>query len=167
MPLSTPTPLRLSLPGLAIAALGLTLAATSANALTSTNGGQAHHHTHKGAYTRVAYRQEAAYRQDAAYQPQAGDDIVIIPQRVDRGPRRISEMPRMTASRLVSYRDLDIDSRGGARALHGRIVRAAQDNCGDLETLYPSGDPEVADCVSDAVRDAEHSVPRNDAYRGR
>jgi len=143
---------RLPLAGIAFAALGLSLAAAPARAQDPTYDGPAFDHAYPPGYDRGYDR--ASYRDDA------DDEIIIRARPLGRSSTTGAPIERVTTSRIVSYRDLDIDSPWGARELHYRIERAAHDACDELDDRYPIGEPNVGDCVSEAVRDAEHDVPR-------
>ena len=78
----------------------------------------------------------------------------------------VARSERVSASRLVRYRDLDIDSPSGARELHYRIERAARDACQELDDRYPNAMSDNGDCVGDAVRNAEHDVGSYDDRDG-
>ena len=143
----------LVLAGAAFAAVGLTLAAAPARAQDPAYDGPAYDRTYSSRYDRGYDR--------ASDRDNANDEIIIRARPLGRSYTTGAPIRRVTTSRIVDYRDLDIDSSWGARELHSRIEHAARDACGELDDRYPIGEPDVGDCVSEAVRDAEHDVPRD------
>jgi UrcA family protein len=148
-----PRVFRLPLAGVALAGLGLSLAALPARAQDPTYDG--------AAYGRDQGPDQGRDYDRTAYDRRSDDqDITVYAPRY-RGRSSTTGAPirEVRTSRLVSYRDLDIYSDWGARELHWRIERAAHDACSELDDRYPIGDPDVGDCVSEAVRNAEHQLP--------
>jgi UrcA family protein len=159
MPISIPTMARLPLAGVALVALGLSLAAVPARAQDPTYDGPGYDRTYPSG-------DERGY-DHASYRDGDGDEIIIRARPLGRSSTTGAPIERVTTSRVVDYRDLDIDSPWGARELHYRIEHAARDACEELDDRYPIGEPDVRDCVSEAVRDAEHDVPHYDSDRDR
>ena len=157
MPISMTTASRLALAGAAFAALGLTLAAAPARAQDPTYDGPAYDRAYQPGYDRGDDR---GYDR-ASYRDGDDDEIVIRARPLGRSSTTGAPIERVTTSRVVDYRDLDVDSPWGARELHYRIEHAARDACEELDNRYPIGEPDVGDCVSEAVRNAEHDVPRD------
>jgi len=154
MALCVPNALRLSLTATAAAALGLSVAALPARAQDPTYDGGAYGRDYNHGYDRASYRD--------------GDDEIIVHARpLGRSSTTGAPIERVTASRVVDYRDLDPDSPWGARELHWRIEHAAREACEELDDQYPIGEPDRSDCVSEAIRNAEHDVPGYDPYRDR
>ena len=142
-------PLRLPLAAVALAGLGFSLAASPARAQDS-------------AYDGAAYSRDYGRDYDRTADDRRGDDqdvTVYAPRYRGRSSTTGAPIREVRTSRLVSYRDLDIYSDWGARELHWRIELAAHDACSELDERYPIGDPDVGDCVSEAVRNAEHQLP--------
>ena len=159
MIVSIPASFRLPLAGVALAGLGLNLAALPARAQDPTYDGGAYQRTYDTRYDRGYDR--------ASYDRDSSDEIIIRARPRGRSSTTGAPIERVTTSRVVDYRDLDVDSPWGARELHQRIHRAAYDACEQLDDQYPIGEPDVDGCVSEAVRNAEHDVPRHDDYRDR
>ncbi|HEX7760247.1 MAG TPA: UrcA family protein [Caulobacteraceae bacterium] len=70
----------------------------------------------------------------------------------------------ITASRVVSYRDLDLSNAYDAHILKVRIERAARSACDELDNrpdVLDSGSP---DCYRDAVSDGFAQVADNTGY---
>jgi UrcA family protein len=143
---------RLSLAGAAFAALGLGLAAAPARAQDPAYDGPAYDRDYQPSYDHASYRDADA-------------EIVVRARPLGRSSTTGAPIERVTTSRLVDYRDLDIDSPWGARELHWRIEHAARDACEELDNRYPIGEPDVRDCTSEAVRNAEHDVGTYDRDR--
>ena len=156
MPSFIPSTFRLPLAGLALAGLGLSLAAAPARAQDPTYDGSAYDRSYQPGY-------ESGYDR-ASYRDNADDEIIIRARPLGRSSTTGAPIRRVTTSRVVDYRDLDVDSPWGARELHARIEHAARDACEELDDRYPIGEPDVGDCVSEAVRDAEHDVPHGDRW---
>lgn len=107
-----------------------------------------------------------AQAQPAYEETTAGGDVTITAPRVERDPATGAEIDVVYTTRIVSYADLDLNTRWGMRTLHHRIVRAANDACSDLSMRYVTVDND-ADCVNTAVRHALYQSPlRGDAYDG-
>ena len=153
MTFSLPAFARLPLAGVALAGLGLALAAAPARAQDPTYDGPGYQRDYGPAYDRASYRDD-------------GDEIVIRARPLGRSSTTGAPIERVSASRLVRYRDLDIDSPSGARELHYRIERAARDACQELDDRYPNAMSDNGDCVGDAVRNAEHDVGSYDDRDG-
>jgi UrcA family protein len=150
---------RLPLAGVALAGLGLSLAALPARAQDSTYDGGAYSRDYGRDDDRTAYDQAGYGR--TAYNRGGDDEEITVygPRYRGRSSTTGAPIREVRSSRLVSFRDLDIYSDWGARELHLRIERAAHDACSELDDRYPIGEPDVGDCVSEAVRNAEHQLP--------
>ena len=151
---------RLPLCSLALAALGLGLAAAPARAQDPAYDGSAYQRDYG-----VSDGQSYDRGDDRArYEDRDGDEIIIRARPLGRSSTTGAPIRRVTASRVVGYSDLDTDSPWGAHELHGRIERAARDACDELDDRYPIGSPDVDGCVSEAVRDAERDVRAYDRW---
>ncbi|HLI64879.1 MAG TPA: hypothetical protein VKU90_00825, partial [Caulobacteraceae bacterium] len=53
----------------------------------------------------------------------AGEDVTITAPRVERDPYTGADIDIVSTTRIVSYADLDLNSRWGMRVLHNRILR--------------------------------------------
>jgi UrcA family protein len=62
------------------------------------------------------------------------------------------------ASRVVSFKDLNLNSPEGAAVLYGRIKRAAKEVCGTWDSVDLSQLHAVQACISDAVSRAVAQV---------
>jgi UrcA family protein len=101
------------------------------------------------------------------YADQDGDVTVQARPREERDPATGAPYERVYASRVVSYADLNLNSRWGVRELHARLVSAARDACDELENdpmLVTA--PDDPPCVSTAVRRAMYQVPVPDYFDG-
>ena len=146
---------RLLLCGLAVAALGLAASAPARAQDPAYDG---------SAYQRDYGQADGPGCDRARYDDRDGDEVLIRARPLGRSTTTGAPIRRVTTSRVVDYRDLDIDSPWGARELHWRIVRAAHDACDELDDRYPIGSPDVDGCVSEAVRDAERDVRAYDRW---
>jgi UrcA family protein len=88
------------------------------------------------------------------------DDLVVRP---DRSYGRYGRSARgfgddvVTATRVVSYRDLDLTTTYGVDTLTERVRRAARSACSELDNTYGSDDS-GRPCVRGAVADAMSQV---------
>jgi UrcA family protein len=103
----------------------------------------------------------AAYAPPPAYAaPTVGEVIIRAPyRRSERDAATGAPVERVSASRVVSYTDLDLTTDWGVHELHYRIVRAAQDACDSIDRHYDVMEPGDRECVANAVRDAMHQAP--------
>jgi UrcA family protein len=101
-----------------------------------------------------------------SYQTGPDDDITVTGRPYEeRDPATGGYYERVTTSRVVSYADLDLNSRWGVRELHARVVRAARDACDELDNdpmLVTA--PDDPPCVSTAVRRAMYQAPVADYF---
>jgi UrcA family protein len=142
---------RLTLAGLAAAGAALTLAALPAHAQDTAYDGPSY-----GRYDGPPPPPPPAYG-EAAYD-QSGDIVVTAPSYRGRDPATGAPIREFHASRLVSYRDLDIYSPEGARALRWRVEQAAQSACQELDDRIPNGMPDTHECMDQAAHDALRQV---------
>jgi UrcA family protein len=100
------------------------------------------------------------------YQTGPNDDITVTARpHEERDPATGGYYDRVRTSRVVSYADLDLNSRWGVHELHARVVSAARDACDELEndpTLVTA--PDDPPCVSTAVRRAMYQAPISDYF---
>jgi UrcA family protein len=82
-----------------------------------------------------------------------------------RDPYTGAPYERVTASRVVSYADLNLNSRWGVRELKARVQRAAEDACYELENSNTISAPDDPPCVPTAVRRALYRVPMPNYFR--
>jgi UrcA family protein len=107
------------------------------------------------------------YDNGPQYVDENGDVTVQALPREERDPATGGLYERTYASRVVSYADLDLNSRWDVRELRARVVRAARDVCDELENdpmLVTA--PDDPPCVSTAVRRAMYQVPVPDYFDG-
>jgi UrcA family protein len=79
---------------------------------------------------------------------QQSSEIVVEAPRVERSAGRTptgSPVDIISVAHRVSYRDIDISTNSGARALEQRIKDAAKAACKEIDTLYPIKDPVPGD----------------------
>ena len=100
------------------------------------------------------------------YQTGPNDDITVTARpHEERDPATGGYYDRVSTSRVVSYADLDLNSRWGVHELHARVVSAARDACDELENdpmLITA--PDDPPCVSTAVRRAMYQAPIGDYF---
>jgi UrcA family protein len=106
------------------------------------------------------------YDNNPQYADPDGDVTVQALPREERDPATGAPYERVRASRLVSYADLDLNSRWGVRELKARVVHAARDACDELENGIAINAPDDTPCVSTAVRRAMYQVPLPDYFDG-
>jgi UrcA family protein len=101
-----------------------------------------------------------------SYQTGPDDDITVTAlPRAERDPATGGYYDRVTTSRVVSYGDLDLNSRWGVHELRARVVRAARDACDELDnSAIAINAPDDPPCVSTAVRRAMYQVPVADYF---
>lgn len=99
------------------------------------------------------------------YDSGASDDITVYASPwAGRSPTG-APYEVVRASRVVSYADLDLNTRWGADELRARVVRAARDACDELENGIAITAPDDPPCVSRAVRRALYQAPLPDYFR--
>lgn len=80
---------------------------------------------------------------DGAYGAGPSEEVIITAPRLrfreeGSGPRSLDLPPaKVSLSKVVSYRDLDLTTWDGADRLRGRVVRAAHGVCAQLRDAYP------------------------------
>ncbi len=79
-----------------------------------------------------------------------GELTVTAPEKVGRSPIG-APIERVSTSRVVEYRDLDLDTAWGARALRARIRYAAREACDELDARFPITVDDAGACYRDAV----------------
>ncbi len=99
--------------------------------------------------------------------------IVQAPYYHEEGGRLNGDPGITTLSRAVSYSDLDLGTRGGARELRQRIRDTAREVCEQLSDQGP-GAQAMGNCYRVAVKDALvradgaiHSARNSDYYQAR
>jgi UrcA family protein len=111
------------------------------------------------AYDEPGYDQPGYSAEEATT---VGGVIVRAPRRERRDPATGAPIEWVSASRVVRYDDLDLDTGWGAHALRVRIERAAHDACDELESRYVTVDSDDTACERNAVRDALYQTPLAD-----
>ena len=100
-----------------------------------------------------------------SYQTGPDDDITVTAlPRAERDPATGGYYDRVTTSRVVSYADLDLNSRWGVHELRARVVRAARDASDELDNSIAINAPDDPPCVSTAVHRAMYQVPIADYF---
>ena len=81
----------------------------------------------------------------------------IVTKRAEDG---IGQVQTITASSLVNYDDLDLQSASGRSKLKQRVNSAAKELCSKLDSMYPlaNGSDQDFSCVRDAVHGARPQV---------
>jgi len=103
----------------------------------------------------------SATAQDYGYGPPPGYDagppppeegVIIVAPRFRYQPRPgVGVLPgTVSLSTRVSYSDLDLRTRGGARELRRRVRAAAADVCGQLGSAYGFQQLHLTNCLHDA-----------------
>lgn len=80
-----------------------------------------------------------------------GELTVTAPEVVGRSAIG-APIERVSASRVVEFRDLDLETRWGRDTLRSRIRWAARSACDELDARYPTTVEDPSDCYRDAVR---------------
>ena len=108
-----------------------------------------------GNYDRSAYDQDYG----------TVEGLTVSPRRRVIGRSAIgAPIELVQASRVVSYRDLDLNSDYDAHVLKVRIERAAHSACDELSNRVDVIDADSNDCYHDAVRDGLDQVAYNIGY---
>ena len=140
--------------GVAAGAFSLSLAAIPAHAQDSYYGDRSYD---DGRYAQSSYDDENTV-----------EGITVRPHHRVVGRSAIgAPIEEITASRVVSYRDLDLSSDYDAHILKVRIERAAQSACDELSNRADVLDSDSSDCYHDAVRDGLSQVSYNIGYEPR
>ena len=86
----------------------------------------------------------------------------VTVQQVGTGYATGAPIDLVSVSHRVSYRDLDLATPAGQRALKRRIEDKAREGCRQISQLYPGAISETSqrECVAAAVKDA---MPEEDA----
>ncbi|MHB8528110.1 MAG: UrcA family protein [Caulobacteraceae bacterium] len=108
---------------LALAAIGLTLAAHPASAQPYDDG------------------------------PYTFGDVTITAPRIVGRSAIGAPIERVSASRVVPIGDLDLGAYWGRRALRARVSRAARSACDELDARYPITDERTPDCYATTFRE--------------
>ncbi len=80
-----------------------------------------------------------------------GELTVTAPYTVGRSAIG-APIQEVRASRIVEFRDLDLDTAWGAHALRARIRYAARSACEELDARYPVTVDDPSNCYQNAVR---------------
>jgi UrcA family protein len=101
----------------------------------------------------------------AALAQQPGETQRIIDEIRVEAPRMVhtERLPRGRGQQVslayqVTFADLDLTRSADVRELESRISTAANEICGQLETLFPLGDPSAGDCARRATEVAMTDV---------
>jgi UrcA family protein len=103
---------------------------------------------------------------DDSYQTGPNDDITVTARPYEeRDPATGGYYERVRTSRVVSYADLDLNSRWGVRELRARVTSAARDACDELDNDGMAiNAPDDPPCVSTAVTRAMYQAPIGDDF---
>ena len=101
--------------------------------------------------------------QASYYDDNTVEGITVRPHRNERSAIG-APIETITASRVVSFRDLDLSSDYDAHILKVRIERAARSACDELDNSPGVLDQGSSDCYRDAVRDGLAQVADNTGY---
>jgi UrcA family protein len=86
------------------------------------------------------------------------DTIVVTAPRLVGRSTAGSPVELITVARYVSYQGLNLRTTAGVAELNTRIANAAHEQCEELESKYPIGQPEAAECARTAIGDAQYQV---------
>ncbi len=90
--------------------------------------------------------------------------ITVLAPRVEQvdTPNSLRTTRQLTASSLVYFDDLNLQTKAGREALYSRVKQAAQETCDWLDQIYPLDQPLTDDreCVRDAISNAQAQVDR-------
>jgi UrcA family protein len=101
------------------------------------------------------------YGPPPGYQSGPPESVIIEAPRFHADSSRLNgPMESASLSNAVSYADLDLRTRYGARQLHRRVWEAAHDMCGQLADAYPVYQLNGTSCVKTAY---ENGIVRADA----
>ncbi len=85
------------------------------------------------------------------------EEVVVVAPRLVRHTERTSTgstIERVTLTRRVSVRDLDLTRHADVMELEERVNATAREACDYLAEMFPLASPDTPDCVSRAVDDA-------------
>lgn len=138
--------------GVAAGVFSLSLAAIPAHAQDNSYGDRSYD---DGRYVQSSYDDDTV------------EGITVRPHHRVVGRSAIgAPIEEITASRVVSYRDLDLSTGNDRHILKARIEQAAQSACEELNNRADVLDSDSADCYHDAVRDGLSQVSYN-SYESR
>ena len=100
-------------------------------------------------------RAQSGYDYD--YGP-SGDDVTVTAPRYHGRSAIGAPIEDVSTTRVVYFRDLDVDTPYGADRLKSRIQQAARSACDELDAMYPITDGDSPDCFRSAVEDARFQV---------
>jgi UrcA family protein len=87
------------------------------------------------------------------YQAPSESVEVTAPRFHEQHTRLNAPLDKVSLSTAVSFGDLDLRTRFGARELHRRIWVAAQNVCGELRDAYPVYKQVGTSCIKTAYED--------------
>jgi UrcA family protein len=105
------------------------------------------------ALTMSASAQDYGRYDDASYQTQEEIQVTAPRYHADGTQKLNGTLEKMSLSTPVSYSDLDLRSRNGARELRARIRDAAADTCAQLADAYPVRQLQGTNCYKTALND--------------
>ena len=114
--------------------------------------------------TAPAHAQPYDYdRGDQTVTADEGDIVVTAPHRYERSSHLGAPIVRISTTRVVNVRDLDLANPSDRDELRYRVRRAAYSACDELDNAWvmgmvPAEDEDSTACVSDAVRRAMDEV---------
>ncbi len=104
----------------------------------------------------AAIAQDTDNYNQAAYNHEATEQVIVVAPtiREDRS-NAFGVLNRVSMSRPVSYHDLDLTTRDGARELRERVRDTARDICQQLAEEYPvKQQPGETKCYEGALKNA-------------
>ena len=84
--------------------------------------------------------------------------VVTAPRSIGRNAATGASIDLVTMETRVVYKDLDLKTVAGSKALDKRIADAARSACTSLENLYPVGSPDTVVCTKEAIKGAQAQV---------
>ena len=98
-------------------------------------------------------------RGDQTITANEGDIVVTAPHRYQRSSHLGAPIVRISTTRVVNVRDLDLGNPSDRDELRYRVERAAYSACGELDNAWtfgmvPAEDEDSTACVNNAIRRA-------------
>jgi UrcA family protein len=96
-----------------------------------------------------------SYADNEGYYDNQPENVIVVGPRYHRERGHLGgPIETVSASRDVSFRDLDLRTHYGAHKLHQRIKSTARTLCNSLDNRYPVTADNSPDCYSNAVQEA-------------
>ena len=101
-----------------------------------------------------AAAQDAGRTDDGSTSNATTEQVIVVAPQFRSEPDLLNLPAKLSLSQNVSYSDLDLSTRDGARELRARVDETARDVCRQLKDAYPLKQQPLEHCYANAYRAA-------------